>query len=312
VKVGFRTAPQKTTWAEMEKVWRWADTAGFDSGWLWDHIIALHGNLDDDHFEGWTALAALGAVTENLQLGHIVTANTLRHPALLAKMAATVDHVTDGRLVVGIGTGYYAEEHDRYGIPLPDKVTRAAMLLESIEVLKGLWAPGRLTFAGEHYRITDAPASPKPVNGDIPLLLGGAGERMLKATARWADLWNLPDGQYGIDEERFTRKLATVRANCEEIGRDPAEIEMQFALVVICDPDPREVERRFEAWRAYRRWDEATALRHAIIGSPEQVAGQLLRWEELGLQHFVISVVHGTNHDQLERIAAEVLPHVRS
>ena len=311
MKNGIFTGPQKIGWHELRDAWLHADRHRYDSAWTWDHLIALHGDLDDPHYEGWTLVAALAALTSHVQVGHLVTANTLRHPALLAKMAATVDHVSNGRLVVGIGTGYYAEEHDRYGIPLPDKVTRAAMLRESIQVLKGMWAPGRLTFAGEHYRITDAPAEPKPVNGKIPLLLGGAGERMLRLTAQAADLWNLPDGQYGIDVERLRTKVETLERYCDEIGRDPAEIEKSMSLAVFVDPDAAALKRRYDAFQAYRGWDEATTRRHVVLGSPDQVIEELKAFAAAGLDHFMIQLVPGSNYEDLAIFSETCLPHLR-
>ena len=311
MKVGIFTGPQKIGWHELRDAWLHADRHGYDSAWTWDHLIALHGDLDDPHYEGWTLVAALAALTSHVQMGHLVTANTLRHPALLAKMATTVDHVANGRLVVGIGTGYYAEEHDRYGIPLPDKVTRAAMLRESIQVLKGMWAPGRLTFAGEHYHITDAPAEPKPVTGNIPLLLGGAGERMLRLTAQEADIWNLPDGQYGIDVERLRTKVETLERYCDEIGRDPAEIEKSMSLTVFVDPDAAALGCRYDAFHAYRGWDEATTRRHVVLGSPDQVVEELKTFEAAGLQHFMLGLVPGVNYEDLAIFSELCLPHLR-
>ena len=312
MKVGIFTGPQKISWAELKAAWQHADANGYDSAWTWDHLIALHGDLEDPHYEGWTLVAALAALTSHVQMGHLVTANTLRHPALLAKMATTVDHVANGRLVVGIGTGYYAEEHDRYGIPLPDKVTRAAMLRESIQVLKGMWAPGRLTFAGEHYHITDAPAEPKPVTGNIPLLLGGAGERMLRLTAQEADIWNLPDGQYGIDVERLRTKVETLERYCDEIGRDPAEIEKSMSLTVFVDPDAAALGRRYDAFHAYRGWDEATTRRHVVLGSPDQVIEELKAFEAVGLDHFMIHLVPGSNFEDLAIFSDLCLKHVQA
>ena len=311
MKIGIFTGPQKVSWQELRDLWLHADAAGYDSAFTWDHIVALHGDLDDDHFEGWTLLAALAAITKNVRIGHLVTANTLRHPALLAKMAATVDHVSNGRLLVGIGTGYYAEEHDRYGIALPDKVTRAAMLRESIQVLKGLWAPGRLSFAGEHYSITDAPASPKPVRGHIPLLLGGAGERMLRLTAKEADVWNLPDGQYGIDIERAQTKVQTLERYCEEIGRDPGEIEKSISLTVFVDPDPAALKRRYDAFHAYRGWDEDVTRRHVVMGSPDQVVEELKAFEAVGMDLFQFHLVPGSNYEDLHIFSDLCLKHIQ-
>lgn len=311
MKLGIFTGPQQVGWHELRDVWLHADRHRYDSAWTWDHLIALHGELDDPHFEGWTLVAALAALTSHVQIGHLVTANTLRHPALLGKMAATVDHVSSGRLVVGIGTGYYAEEHSRFGIPLPDKVTRAAMLRESIQVLKAMWAPGRADVQGEYYRITDAPCAPKPVNGHIPLLLGGAGERMLRLTAAEADIWNLPDGQYGIDVERLRTKIATLDRYCDELGRDPAEIERTMSLSVFVDPDARALKRRYDAFHAYRGWDDATTRRHVVLGSPDEVIEELKAFEAVGLQHFMLHLVPGVNYEDLAIFSELCLPHLR-
>lgn len=311
MKVGIFTGPQLIGWDELKAAWLHADAAGYDSAWTWDHLVALHGDLDDPHYEGWTLLAAMAAITKSVRIGHLVTANTLRHPALLAKMAATVDHVSDGRLIVGIGTGYYAEEHDRYGIPLPDKVTRAAMLRESVQVLKGLWAPGRFDFQGEHYRITDAPASPKPVRGDIPLLLGGAGERMLRLAAQYADVWNLPDGQYGIDIERAQTKVDTLSRYAEEAGRDPASIEKSMSLTLFVDPDPAALKRRYDAFHEYRGWDEATTRRHVVMGSPDQVIEELKAFEAVGMDLFQFHLVPGSNYEDLQIFTDLCLKHVQ-
>lgn len=311
MKLGIFTGPQQVGWHELRDIWLHADRHRYDSAWTWDHLIALHGELDDPHFEGWTLVAALAALTSHVQIGHLVTANTLRHPALLGKMAATVDHVSSGRLVLGIGTGYYAEEHNRFGIPLPDKMTRAAMLRESIQVLKAMWAPGRADFQGEYYRVTDAPCEPKPVNGHIPLLLGGAGERMLRLTAAEADIWNLPDGQYGIDVERLRTKIETLDRYCDELGRDPAEIERTMSLSVFVDPDARALKRRYDAFHAYRGWDDATTRRHVVLGSPDEVIEELKAFEAVGLQHFMLHLVPGINYEDLAIFSELCLPHLR-
>ena len=311
MKVGIFTGPQGISWHELRDAWLHADRHRYDSAWTWDHLFALHGGLDGPHYEGWTLVAALAALTTHVQLGHLVTANTLRHPALLGKMAATVDHVSNGRLVVGIGTGYFAEEHTRFGIPLPDKATRAAMLGESIQVLKGMWAPGRVTFAGEHYRITDAPAEPKPVAGKIPLLLGGAGERMLRLTAAEADIWNLPDGQYGIDLERLRTKVGLLDRYCDEIGRNPAEIEKSMSLTTFVDTDAAALKRRYDTFHAFRGWDDATTRRHVVMGSPDQVVEELKAFEAAGLDHFMLHLVPGSNYEDLAIFSETCLPHLR-
>lgn len=311
MKLGIFTGPHHVDWPTLRDLWVYADGAGYDSAWLWDHLMPLRGELDGLALEPWTLLASLAAITKNVQIGHLVTANTLRHPALLAKMATTVDHVSNGRVVVGIGTGYFVPEHELYGIPLPSKEVRAEMLDESCAILKSLWGPGRTTFDGAHYTLTDAPASPKPVNGDIPLLLGGAGERLLRNAARHADMWNMPDGKSGVWHERFSEKLDTLKRNCEAIGRDPDTIEPTMMFHVICDPDAAVVKRRFESMRETRGWDDELTRRHCIAGTPDQVVEQLAAWEKLGLKHLMVALTNGLNYDSVPVLAETVLPHIR-
>ena len=311
LKLGIYTGPQHVDWPTLRDLWLYADGAGFHSAWLRDHLMPLRGELDGDHLEPWTLIASLAAITKNVQIGHLVTANTLRHPALLAKMAATVDHVANGRLVVGIGTGYFVPEHERYGIPLPEKAIRAEMLDESCTILKSMWGPGRTSFAGKHYTITDAPASPKPVNGDIPLLLGGAGERLLRNAAAHADLWNMPDGKAGIWPERFREKLETLHRNCEAIGRDPGEIETTMMFHIICDEDPKVVKQRRDAMKEARGFDERLTDTHTLAGTPDQIVEQLQAWEKHGLQHLMVALTNGLNYELVPLLAERVLPHVR-
>jgi len=311
MKIGIFTGPQNVAWPELRDLWLHADAAGYDSAWTWDHLVALHGTIDDAHYEGWTLLAALAAQTEHLTVGHLVTANTFRHPALLANMAVTVDHVSAGRLVVGIGTGYYAEEHDRLGLRLPPQAERAEMLAESVAIMRGLWAPGRFSFAGRHYQVADAPCEPRPVHGSIPILIGGAGGRTMRLAAAVANHWNLPDGQYGIDIERLRTKVEALERYCEEAGRNPAEIERSMSLTVFVDTDAAALERRYSAFRSYRGWDDETTRRHCVLGTPDQVVEELRAFEANGLDHFMIHLVPGSNYGDLLTFTEACLPHLR-
>jgi alkanesulfonate monooxygenase SsuD/methylene tetrahydromethanopterin reductase-like flavin-dependent oxidoreductase (luciferase family) len=311
MKIGIFTGPQLATWPQLRAVWLHADENGYDSAWLWDHLVALIGPLDDPIYEGWTLLASLASITENLEIGHLVTANTLRHPTVLAKMAATIDHTSGGRLVVGMGTGYYAEEHTRYGIDLPPKKERAEMLAESVQILKGMFAAGRFSFAGQYYTVTDAMAEPRPLQDPgPPILLGGAGERLLRNTARYADRWDLPDGSAGVTREHFASKREKLERYCEEIGRDPAEIEKSTSMSVIVDNDDKAAQKRLANLRAYRGWDDEQTRRHTIVGAPDFVAEEIAKWETVGVDHFLLTLWPDTYGD-LELFTAEVLPELR-
>ena len=312
MKFGIFTGPQNVSWSDMREVWELADRSGFDSGFVWDHLIPLFGDLEQDQLEGWTVLSALAMVTENLEVGHLVLANTFRHPAVLSKMATTLDHATGGRLVLGIGTGYFPAEHESYGLALPSKKDRAEMLSESLEIVRGMWSPGRFTFEGKYYSVKDAAASPAPVQSPRPpILLGGAGERLMRNVARYADRWDLPDGAAGVTPDHFRIKWERVRAFCDEIGRDASELETSTSLVPIIG-DEAEVKRRIRDLQARVGWDDEQVQRHTLNGTPEQAIEQIHDWREAGVDHLLLSLWPGINYGEPAVFAESVMPHFRS
>lgn len=312
MKIGIFTGPQNVAWSDLRAIWEQADAAGFDSAFVWDHLFPLHGSLDDDQLEGWTVLTALAMLTKNLEVGHLVLANTFRHPGLLSKMATTLDHATNGRLVLGIGTGYYPAEHNSLGLPLPPKKERAEMLSESVEILRGMWAPGRFSFEGSYYTIDDAPANPGPVQSPHPpILLGGAGERLLRNAASYADRWDLPDGAAGVTPEHFRMKRERLEGFCDEIGRDASEIEKSTSLLLIIG-DEGDVRRRVAGVQEFIGWDDDQTRRHVLAGTPEQVIEQITRWQAAGVDHLLLSLWPTLNYGDVEVFAETVLPAFRS
>ncbi len=312
LKFGIFTGPQNVTWTEMREVWETADRAGFDSGFVWDHLMPLFGSSEQDQLEGWTVLSALAMCTEKLEVGHLVLANTFRHPAVLSKMATTLDHATGGRLVLGLGTGYFPAEHDSYGLPLPSKKERAEMLSESLEILRGMWSPGLFSFEGTYYTVTDAVAEPAPVQSPRPpILLGGAGERLMSNVARYADRWDLPDGTAGVTPDHFRLKWQRVRALCDELGRDASEIETSTSLVPIIGEEA-DVARRRSELQERLGWDHGQTERHTLAGSPEQVIEQIHDWQEAGVDHLLLSLWPGFNYGEPEVFAETVLPQFRA
>jgi len=306
MKFGASTGAQRVSWPQVRELVLRADRLGLDSFWSFDHLLPLGGDIADPVLETWTMLGALAEATERIRLGTLVTANTFRAPALLAKMAATVDHLSGGRLTVGLGAGYYPVEHEAYGLAFPDRPRRAAMLDEACRILKGLWGPEpRFSFEGEHYRLVDAPFAPACVQpGGPPLLIGGAGERhTFDTVARYADQWNLPDGSTGITPERFAQKWAVLQRRCAEVGRDPATLETNIGLFVILDPrHDRALERR-------RQFAAAQGMPETRIsaGDPSALVEEIRAYEEAGVQHFVITVLAAINDDALELFAERVV-----
>jgi alkanesulfonate monooxygenase SsuD/methylene tetrahydromethanopterin reductase-like flavin-dependent oxidoreductase (luciferase family) len=224
---GIKTTPQNVSFADILKVWEEADTIPvIEHAWLWDHLQPMRGDTSIPVPEGWTALAALAARTNRLQLGLVVTNNLIRPPALLAKIAATTDVIADGRLVLGIGAGGSAgPESEAYGIPQPGAGERIARLAESITLIKRMFTEDSVDFEGKYYKLVAARCEPKPVHQPYPpIMIGGAGERAtLRVVAEHANIWNMPGPPYFTATE-FRHKCEVLDEHCAAIGRDPNEI----------------------------------------------------------------------------------------
>ncbi len=235
-RFSFKVPQVDITWPNLAAIWREADTSGlFDGGWVFDHLYPPRGPKLPV-LEGWSLLAALAAITSNVRLGVMVSSNTFRHPVLLAKAAATIDQVSDGRLEIGLGAGWHEEEHADFGIDLPAAPARWARLAEALEIVDGLLTRDAFTFVGEHFRIGGAVSSlhgvqrPRP-----PLVIGGIGpRRTLPLVARWADGWNYFNPQAGPDDLRQRRALLVDL--CRQVGRNPEEIEVSVQLRYPGDP----------------------------------------------------------------------------
>lgn len=240
---GIKTSQANTTYQDVLDVWRDADsTPEFEDAWLWDHLVPLRGDIRGPALEAWTLLSALAAQTRRLRVGVIVTNNRTRPPALLAKMAATVDQISDGRLIFGIGAGGSAvkdpdglalvrRELDGYGIPVVPTGQAIESLAETCEIVERMWtADEPFDFDGRWYQLQGAICEPKPVQQPRPpILIGAGGERSLRVVAEHADIWDCPSRG---DVALFRRLNAVLDAHCAEIGRDPAEItrQMQFQV----------------------------------------------------------------------------------
>lgn len=234
LRVGLWT-PNGLAWDDLVEQWQLIESLGFDCSGLADHLMPTTGNIEDPYHEGWTALTALAALTPRLRIAVLVTGNTYRNPALVAKMAATLDHVSGGRLDLGLGAGWYEPEHTAYGFPFPPPGERVEMLREAVTVIKSLMRGGRTTFEGRYYQLHDAPFAPLPVQpGGLPIMIGAQGDRMLRLVAEQADIWNL-----NHSPDKMRELGAVLNRHCNEIGRDPSEIRwsaFSFPAVVKTDP----------------------------------------------------------------------------
>jgi F420-dependent oxidoreductase-like protein len=222
---GIKTASQHATYDEMLGIWQEAeDIPSIEHAWLFDHMAPIQGDLGGPCLEGWTLLAAFAAVTKRLRMGVMVTGNTYRHPAVLAKIAATVDVISNGRLDFGIGAGWNEYEHESLGIPLYKPGERIRRLDEACELIKALFTQPTVDFDGRYYQLKDARSEPKPVQKPYPpFVIGGGGEKLtLKVVAKHADIWNYT----GTSVEEFSHKVSVLHEHCEAIGRDPGEIRL--------------------------------------------------------------------------------------
>lgn len=241
---GVVTGQHQLSWPQLVDQWQFAEELGFDSVFLFDHFMALYADPDGPCLEASTLLSALALKTRRIRIGVLVYGNTHRHPAVFAKEMTTVDHVSGGRLTIGIGTGWNEREHVAYSIPFPSAGDRVEMLDESIQIIRMLFTEKRTTFTGTHYRLHEAPFAPKPVQSRVPILVGGERPRMLKLIARHADIWDSSRSPEGLREG-----IATIAGHCAEIGRDPSEIVCSVSL----GADKLEDERGFEEMvRSYR------------------------------------------------------------
>ncbi|MYD40603.1 MAG: LLM class flavin-dependent oxidoreductase [Acidimicrobiia bacterium] len=265
----------------LAKRWRYFEELGFDSIWDCDHFLRPS-NPSDPYFEGWTLLAALATVTSRIRVGVLVGSNTFRHPALLAHEALTIDHISEGRLELGLGAGWFLEEHDRFGIPFGDPPTLVGSFSEAVEIIDSLLRGQEVTFDGEYYRLRGARLRPGPVQSPRPpLTLGAHRPRMLAICARYADRWN----SFGTVAEMAERNRALDEA-CERIGRDPTEII-----------------RSFYGWASNMA---AQGLPDAW-SSPDAFCEVVGRYAEAGVNEFIMDQPRPEQLKMAEKIASEVI-----
>lgn len=246
----IKTPPQHGRWSDFLDVWRAADDIDvFSAAWNFDHFYPLTGDTDGPCLEGWTMLAALAQATRRLRIGTMVNGMHYRHPAVTANMAATVDHVSNGRLELGLGAGWNQQESTAYGIQLGSVKERLDRFEEGVACVVGLLTQDRTDFAGRYYTLTNARCEPKPVQQPRPpIVIGGSGpKRTLAVVARFADQW---DGAFAKDPETWQATSAVLDDHCSRVGRDPSEIERSIHLPWVDGDDPGALAERAAAFVA--------------------------------------------------------------
>jgi F420-dependent oxidoreductase-like protein len=266
--------------------------------------MPIVGDPDGPCFEGPTTMAAMAAHTSRVRVAILVTGVTYRHPAVAANIAATIDHISGGRVEWGVGAAWFEQEHTQYGIPYPRLGVRMDMLDEACRVMRGLWTEERFSFEGEHYRLDNAQLDPKPVQARLPLIIGGDGEkRTLRIVAEHADVWNT-----GFDLETFRHKLDVLARHCADVGRDPAEIRKSVTFRAVLAED--------EAALAERRRELAPTLpleeSRFLFITPEQLIERMRPFAELGAGDFLLAAYSPYDWRSLELVAREVAPALRA
>ena len=305
---------QADHWPTMLRVAKTIESAGYESLWVYDHFHTVPVPTQEVTYEAWTLMAALAATTDRVRLGQMCTCNSYRPPSYLAKVAASIDAISGGRLEMGIGAGWYEHEYDGYGYDFPKPSVRIGMLREGVEIMQRLWTEDEVNFEGQHYNLKGAICQPKPVQQPhIPFWIAGGGEKLtLNVAARYASYTNFGMG----DVDEFAHKSEVLRGHCEDVGTDFDDIVRSTNFGIVCEETEADVEDRIgwikDHYRPYvpaeglERMD-ATIRRFA--GTPEQLIAKLRPWVDAGMTYGIAYFAEAAYETSgLKRFAGEVMP----
>jgi alkanesulfonate monooxygenase SsuD/methylene tetrahydromethanopterin reductase-like flavin-dependent oxidoreductase (luciferase family) len=298
VKFGLQLWSQQTDWPGFRDAALAAEANGWDSVWTWDHLLAIFGPWDQPIFEGWGALAALGPITERVRLGLMVGANTFRNPGVTTKLATTLDHVSGGRAVLGIGAAWFEREHEAFGIPFgASPGERIGWLDESVMLMRRLLDGERVDHDGPTYVMRDALCEPRPVQAHLPILIGGSGrQRTLRVVAESADGWNT-SGPF----EDVQDALAMLQRHCAQIGRDIATIEKTVSFPIILRDDAAAADTRIHELMA-ANGVPAADFGGYLADTPAAVAAVLRRHLDLGFETVIVRMPAPYDDETIERM----------
>ena len=276
-----------------------AERLGYHSFWLVDHFWTI-GMPEVDLLEAVTMMSALAARTERVRIGTLVLCNSFRNPALLAKSLTTIDHISNGRLEVGLGAGWMEQEYRANGYEFPSVGTRLRQLDEGLQILKAMFTENRANFKGRYYTVTDAPNNPKPVQKPHPpIMIGGAGEKvLLRLVAKYADRWNCPAGY-----RDFKKTLGVLHEHCRSVGRDPKDITVSEQLMVCIGANRAEADQKWEMAKGRKPFSFT-----AVKGTPDEVVKQLREHVSWGVTMFTMMFADMAPPQTVELFAREVMP----
>jgi len=311
MRFGLFTGMAAQTWEGVLELWRHLEATGWDIACVTDHFMPNTKDREGPVLESWSTLSALAALVPRIRVGTIVLGNTYRHPAVVAKMAAQVDIISGGRLLLGLGAAWQRNEHDAYGIPFYTTRERLERLDEACEVMRSLWTQHRSNFNGRYYQLSDAPLDPKPVQKPHPeLMIGGGGERVtLRIVAKHANHWNVWAGP-----EILARKSAILEEHCSKIGRDSKTIVRSVNMTLLITDRQEEIDRLAESIVRRLGIDPATARDVCLAGTPQQIRERLLELESAGATTLFIPTLFRRPEElrrDLDRFITEIAPAFR-
>lgn len=311
ISFGAFISSEKQSYQEILGDAQLLESLGYHSVWISDHVYGMYENPADPRFECWTTMSALAANTSTIRLGQLVLCNPFRHPPLLAKMAATLDSISGGRLILGLGTGWHEGEFKAYGYTLGCPADRVRMLDEAARIIKLMWTEEAPSFKGRHYSIDGAHCSPRPVQRPHPpLLLAGGGEQLtLRTVARHADISNY--AAWMGTPEAFRAKSEALDAHCRRAGRDPASITRSWACYALISEDQVKAEMsmgRYTRSMQARYGNEAGDRRPPLAGAPDEVIEQVQRYVDAGVRMFIVRFMGEDLSSEARLFAEEVAP----
>jgi alkanesulfonate monooxygenase SsuD/methylene tetrahydromethanopterin reductase-like flavin-dependent oxidoreductase (luciferase family) len=309
-RLGILLWSQATDWPAFESAARRVDALGYDHLWTWDHLYAIFGDPYQPIFEGYTTLAAWAKVTSRVKLGLLVGANTLRNPGLVAKEVTTIDHISEGRAVLGIGGAWFEREHNEYGIEFGSGFGERLTWLDEATGAMRQMLDGKVVTSpeGSRYRFKDLRLLPPPVQDRLPIMIGGSGERKtLRTVAKYADMWNAMGSV-----EKLQHKDEVLRTHCEAVGRDQSQIERTVGCKPIIRDTEAEARRVWESQMAHNRtpMSDVEADDTFWFGTPGQIAEMMEGRKRIGFHTFIAEMAAPYDDETIERWIGEVRPMV--
>jgi len=306
VQFGLQLWPQRTTWPEVRESALAAEAAGWDSVWTWDHLLAIQGPWQQPIFEGWMFLTGLAEATKRVRLGLMVGANTFRNPGVTTKLATTLDHISNGRAILGIGGAWFEREHEAFGIEFGETTGwRLDKLEEAVPLMRRLFDGELVSHEGRFYTFKDALCEPRPVQAHLPILVGGSGlKKTLRTVARHADAWNTAGEVHEVEGY-----LAALRGHLADAGRSMSDLELTISFPTIVRDTVQAAEAARSAQLAYNGMTDGGGV-PLLLGSPATIAETLQPYLALGFSTVIVRMPAPFDRETIDRLP-EVLAHLR-